>query len=113
MAPITRMYTGADGESHIEDMELADHPELTAGLNTTNITFRSYEPGHFIDWHQGPKRQFVITLAGEGEIGLGDGTLHVFGPGHVNLVEDTTGHGHTTRVVGNVPRITATIPIVD
>ena len=56
MAPITRMYTGADGESHIEDMELADHPELTAGLNTTNITFRSYEPGHFIDWHQGPKR---------------------------------------------------------
>ncbi len=113
MTTITRMYTGADGESHIEDMELADHPELTAGLNTTNITFRSYEPGHFIDWHQGPKRQFVITLAGEGEIGLGDGTLHVFGPGHVNLVEDTTGHGHTTRVVGNVPRITATIPIVD
>jgi hypothetical protein len=31
----------------------------------------------------------------------------------VNLVEDTTGRGHTTKAVGSVPRITATIPIVD
>ena len=113
MTTITRMYTGDDGESHIEDMDLADHPELAEGLKATNITFRSSEPGNFIDWHQGPRRQFVITLAGEGEIGLGDGSTHRFGPGHVNLVEDTTGHGHTTRVVGSVPRITATIPIAE
>lgn len=113
MDTITRMYTGDDGESHIEDFSLADHPELAAGLKATNITFREYPPGHFIDWHPGPRRQFVITLAGEGEIGLGDGTLHRFGPGHVNLVEDTTGRGHTTRVSSDVPRITATIPIED
>lgn len=113
MSTITRMYTGDDGESHIEEMDLADHPELAAGLKATDITFRSYESGHFIDWHPGPKRQFVITVQGEAEIGLGDGTIHHFGPGHVNLVEDTTGRGHTTRAVGSVPRITATIPVVD
>ena len=54
---------------------------------------------------------FVITLSGEVEIGLGDGTIHRFGPGHVNLAEDLTGQGHTTRVVGDQPRVTAVIPL--
>jgi hypothetical protein len=27
------------------------------------------------------------------------------------MAEDLTGHGHTTRVVGQVPRVTATIHI--
>jgi quercetin dioxygenase-like cupin family protein len=108
---ITRMYTGDDGESHIEEICLESYPELAAGLTASSITFRSYEPGHFLDWHTGPRRQFVITVAGEGEIGLGDGSLHRFGPGHVNLVEDTTGRGHTTCVVSDVPRITATVPV--
>jgi hypothetical protein len=45
------------------------------------------------------------------EIGLGDGTVHRFGPGHVNLVEDLTGQGHTTRVVGRQPRLSVTIPL--
>jgi hypothetical protein len=39
--------------------------------------------------------------------------VHRFGPGHVTLAEDLTGKGHTTRVVGNVPRVTATIPLAD
>jgi hypothetical protein len=40
---------------------------------------------------------------------LGDGTVQHLGPGDVNMAEDLTGRGHTTRVVGNVPRVTATI----
>jgi hypothetical protein len=55
----------------------------------------------------------VITLAGEVEIGLADGTKHRYGPGHVTLAEDLTGKGHTTRVVGEQPRLTATIPLAD
>ena len=42
-----------------------------------------------------------------------DGTVHRLGPGDVNLAEDLTGHGHTTRVVGDVPRVTATIHLDD
>ena len=87
--------------------------ELTTLLATTGIIFRSAEPGSFSDWHNAPRRQFVITLSGEAEIGLGDGSVHRFGPGHANLVEDLTGKGHTTRVVGNQPRVTATIPLAD
>ena len=110
---ISRLYTGPDGQSHVEELDLASHPELTSLQSATGIVFRRAEPGHFSDWHNGPRRQYVITISGEGEIGLGDGSLHRFGPGHVNLVEDLTGQGHTTRVVGNEPRVTATIPLAD
>ena len=46
-------------------------------------------------------------------LGLGDGSLHRFGPGHVTLAEDLTGRGHTTRVVGNQARLSVTIPLAD
>ena len=110
---IQRLYTGDDGQSHLEEMDLDSHPVLTEMQNTAGIVFRSAPPGDFIDWHTAPRRQYVITLSGELEIGLGDGSVHRFGPGNVNLAEDLTGKGHTTRVVGNVPRITAVIPIAD
>ena len=41
------------------------------------------------------------------------GTTHKFGPGHVSLVEDLTGQGHTTRTSSDVPRITATVRLED
>ena len=110
---ITRLYTGADGQSHLEELDPSSHPHLTTLQPTKGIVFRTSQPGHFSDWHNAPRCQYVITLAGEVEIGLGDGTVHRFGPGHVTLAEDLTGQGHTTRVVGNQPRVTATIHIAD
>ena len=110
---ITRLYSGPDGQSHIEEMAVATHPSLTSLMATKGIVFASQEPGRFSDWHNAPRRQYVITLSGEGEIGLGDGTILRFGPGHVTLAEDLTGKGHTTRVIGNVPRVTATVHLGD
>ena len=107
--PFTRMYTGSDGQSHIEEMDPASHPTLQDLESATGISFGIAEPGHFIDWHTAPRRQYVITLSGEGEIGLGDGTVHKFGPGHVSLVEDLNGQGHTTRVSSSVSRVSATV----
>jgi len=106
---IFRLYSGDDGESHMEELDLASHPELTALRSAKGVVFRSTPPGSFSYWHTAPRRQYIITLSGEAEIGLGDGTIHRLGPGDVNMAEDLTGHGHTTRVVGRVPRVTATI----
>ena len=108
---ITRLYTGDDGQTHIEYINLEARPELSSPQPATGITFRTTPPGHFIDWHPAPRRQYVITLAGEVEIGLADGSIHRFRAGHVTLAEDLTGEGHTTRVVGDQPRVTATIPL--
>ena len=110
---IFRLYSGADGQSHLEELDLTSHPELTTLQPTKGIVFRTTQAGHFSDWHNAPRRQFVITLAGEVEIGLGDGTTRRFGPGHATLAEDLTGKGHTTRVVGNQPRLSVTIPLAD
>ena len=65
--------------------------------------------GFFEDWHVAPRRQYIITLAGEAEIGVADGALFRSGPGDMVLAEDLTGHGHTYRVIGNTPRVTAII----
>ncbi len=110
---IFRLYTGDDGQSHIEELDLASHPELTSPQNTIGISFRESPAGRFSDWHNAPRRQYIITLSGEMEIGLGDGTVHRFGPGSVTLAEDLTGQGHTTRNPGNAPRLSATIPLSD
>jgi hypothetical protein len=106
-----RLYTGADGQSHIERIELPQVDDWRAGLPATQISFRESPVGQHLDWHPAPRRQFVIILSGQLEIGLGDGSRHVFGPGDARLVEDTTGKGHTTRVHGDHPCVTATIPL--
>lgn len=106
-----RLYTGSDGQSHIEPIDAARTAEWTQGLAATQIAFREWPVGEFLDWHPAPRRQFVIILAGRLEIGLGDGGKHLFGPGDARLVEDTTGQGHTTRVHGTERCLTATIPL--
>lgn len=110
---MTRLFSGADGQSHLEDVDPGGHPQMTTLHGAKGVVFRRTPPGHFHDWHNAPRRQYVITLEGEMEIGLGDGTVRRFGPGHVTLAEDLTGKGHTTRVVGSKPRLTATIHLVD
>jgi hypothetical protein len=104
-----RLYTGDDGESHMEELDLASHPELTALQGATGVVFRSTPPGTLSDWHTAPRRQSVSTLSGEADIGRRDGTIHRLGPGDVTMAEDLTGHGHTTRVMSQVTRVTATI----
>ena len=104
-----RLYTGEDGKSHIEEIDVASHPELTKLHDAKGILFRAMDPGFFSDWHVAPRRQYIITLSGEAEIGLADGTIYRLGTGDVNLAEDLTGQGHTTRIVGVVPRVTATV----
>ena len=96
---IFKMYTGSDNETHIEELSLADHPELGELQIVKGLQIQKNEGGRFMDFHQAPNKRWLITLSGELEIGLGDGTVHKFGAGDVRLIEDVTGHGHTTRYV--------------
>ena len=65
MSSITRLYTGPDGQTHIEPLDPATHPELTTLQATKGVVFRTTQPGYFSDWHNAPRRQYVITLTGE------------------------------------------------
>jgi quercetin dioxygenase-like cupin family protein len=120
MPMIVRVYSGADGQSHLEEISLALQPfvdtegaygEGTPLQQTTGITFRVAPPGYVLQWHCAPRRQYTITLSGEAEIEVGDGTIKRIGPGDVLLAEDLTGQGHITRVVGSQPRLSAVVPL--
>lgn len=105
-----RLYTGDDGQSHFEDQNAPKDPFTVAPVReSAGYSFHRSEPGYFMDWHNAPRRQYVISLSGHMEIGIGDGTVRRFGPGDVVLAEDLTGRGHTTRVVGDQPRVSLTV----
>lgn len=110
---MTRVYTGADGLSHAEQVPMTLTGNNTEMLQATGVQFSRRAPGAVSDWHVGPRRQFVITLSGRGELVMGDGTRVAVGPGHINLIEDTTGKGHTTQNLGPDDRIVVTIPLAD
>jgi uncharacterized cupin superfamily protein len=110
---MTRVYTGPDGLSHAQQIEMKLDGNNTEMLKATGVQFSRRAPGPASDWHVGPRRQFVITLSGRGELVMGDGTKVAVGPGHINLIEDTTGKGHTTQNLGPDDRIVVTIPLAD
>jgi quercetin dioxygenase-like cupin family protein len=122
MPTIVRVYTGEDGQSHLEEMPLTLQPfvdmegaygEGTPLQQATGVTFRVAPAGYVLQWHCAPRRQYTITLAGEAEIEVGDGTVKRIGPGDVLLAEDLTGQGHITRVVGNQPRFYAVVALAE
>jgi quercetin dioxygenase-like cupin family protein len=122
MATIFRVYSGKDGKSHIEKIELPLQPfvdtegaygEGTPLQEVGGITFRVAPAGYVLEWHCAPRRQYTITLAGNAEIVVGNGTVQSVGPGDVLLAEDLTGEGHITRVVGDQPRFYAVVPLGD
>ena len=122
MPSIFRVYTGADGQSHLAEEPLAlqsfvdsegAYGEGTPLQGATGITFRLAPPGYILSWHCAPRRQYTITLSGAAEVEVGDGTVARVGPGDVLLAEDLTGQGHITRVVGTEPRFYAVVPLTE
>jgi len=53
----------------------------------------------------------VIYLTASVEVACADGSRMVMEPGDVLLAEDTTGHGHTSRVL--ISGIGMTVPLED
>ncbi len=117
MMKVTRLYTGTDGESYFEDVEIpldnrGEIGKLSKTIGAKGIIFRQTEGDYNYDWHNAPCKQFVIMLEGEVEIETGGGAIRRFGPGNILLAEDTTGRGHRSRAVDNQPRksIFVTLP---
>ena len=106
---ITRIYTGEDNESHFEDVEIPLASGNYAGLISKSVAakdviFRETGPDYDLDFHQAPRRQYVVNLTGSVEIEVGSGEKRILGPGSILLAEDTTGRGHKSRAVNNETR---------
>lgn len=91
-----RMFTGDDGRSHFEDLvTTAEGGYFFETLPVTGLVLKNDPATHLGDFHNAPRRQYCITLAGSAEIRVGDGSSRTFVAGDVFLAEDVTGQGHT------------------
>ena len=113
---ITRVYTGSDGQSHFETIEIplqeSRYGALSDLFEAEGVIFRETPAGGELDFHNAPRRQFVVTLSGEVEIECGDGSKRRLGPGEILLADDTSGQGHITREI-QAPRRSLFIPLPD
>lgn len=122
-ATYTRLYTDEQGESHFEDVDaplnsvpfapLTPPLDLSAFLPATQCAFLGGAPGWSGDWHPSSARNFFVVLTGEWEIEASDGTIKKFSANDVLLVEDTTGKGHRSRVLGDVESLALLVQLVD
>lgn len=117
---IKRVTAGPDGKSFVDVIHLpVVHAEpgksILSRLFATDVELGYGTPGDFIDWHRVTTPRLWIILQGEYEFGTGDGKLHRLKAGDMILAADTTGQGHTSRNVGNVPSfvLTVRLPAVD
>ncbi|MEQ9465277.1 MAG: hypothetical protein RJQ10_16570 [Haliea sp.] len=113
---VTRIFTGDDGESHFEDIDI----EMTVGefgalisepVDAKAVLFRRVEGDYDVDFHNAPRKQYVVNLNGSVEIETGHGERRVLGPGEILLAEDTTGRGHQSRSPDGKPRDCLFIPL--
>ncbi|MBI3969572.1 MAG: hypothetical protein HY329_28340 [Chloroflexi bacterium] len=119
----TRAYATPDGESHFEDVDVAMPPvEVVPGepplymaetIRAVGIRPLRMPADWDAGWHPAPRRWFAIALAGEIEVQTSDGELRRFGPGSMWLMEDTTGKGHHSRVVGRGDWLGIMVPLTD
>ena len=113
---ITRLYTGADNQSHFEELEIEMMDKgpigfLSKNYPTKSVIFRETDGKYDYSWHNAPQKQYIIILEGMVEITVGNGEKRLFETGDILLAEDLTGQGHKSRCPNNRKRYSLFITI--
>jgi len=116
---VTRLYTGDDGHSHFEEVDLptervSDGVEVTPLPGAAGVFLRTLDersnPGSE-QFHGAQRRQYAVMLSGHMEVWLRDGSRRVFGPGDILMSEEVSdGEGHAARTFLG-PRVTLYVPM--
>ena len=104
-----RIYTGTDGLSHVENIELNAQSVLEK-MNGARVSVS--QPGTFSDYHVGPERRYIINLTAGGQLQVAEGKVDL-PPGSIEYIDDLTGKGHTTANVGKEPRLSIQFRLAD
>ena len=94
MIRCVRIWTGEDQNSHVEegwiDLEPGAHGDLLSGkIAVTSASLQETQP--------------VVTLSGSLDFKTRGEQHFTLAPGDILLAEDTTGGGHTWRLVDDQP----------
>lgn len=103
-----RVYTGDDGQSHIEHLEMdlesrdfappAPPVDVSAPIAASAALVASFPAGWKDDAHPAPARQWLFVMTGRARLSAGGETVEL-SPAVPTLLEDTTGPGHATEVL--------------
>jgi hypothetical protein len=104
-----RIYTGTDGLSHVENIELNAQSVLE---KLTSARVSVSQPGSLSDYHVGPERRYIINLTSGGQLQVAEGKVDL-PPGSIEYIDDLTGKGHTTANVGKEPRVSIQFQLAD
>ena len=110
-AQYTRLFTDEGGISRFSDIDVELNAKYTAPplAPTHSAPFQATDGCFWLGvpkgWngetpHPAPRRQVFITVRGEYQMTAGDGAVRRFPAGSVLLLEDTTGSGHSTKILG-------------
>ena len=121
MMKYTRLYSDENGDSHFEDLDAQFTPvdfappapplDISEFGSAENCFILKGASGWVGDWQPAPFRQLHIYLSGEVVAETSDGEIRRIGAGSITLVEDTTGKGHRSRVVGSSEVLIAVVKL--
>ncbi len=121
MSEYVRIYTDERGDSRLETIQVPCpiDPESLTGIgrssaqDATSFSFIEAPPDWNYEWHNAPRRQYVLLFQGDVELETSDGEIRRLRPGAVIFAEDTTGKGHITRSVGSAPVVLGVVPLAE
>ena len=116
-----RLVSDAAGESHFVPLDIemttgnfappAPSFDVSALQPAAKVGFLRVPRGWVGELHPTPIRMWVFFLSGEMEFEATDGEIRPGLPGKAFLLEDTTGRGHLSRVVGASDAILAVVQV--
>jgi quercetin dioxygenase-like cupin family protein len=104
-----RLFSDDQGATHFEEIQSAlARVDFAYGMPPLFVSeevaaqassFFGAPAGWESDWHPSSGRHLFAVLTGVWEVTASDGETRTFSKGDVLLVEDTTGKGHTSKVI--------------
>ena len=117
----TRLFADETGESHFDDIQIectpTDYVQLAAPLDfsatlaASQVAFMRTPAGWTSDFHVSSARNMFVVLSGEWEVTASVGESRRFAVGSALLVEDTTGKGHSSRVVSETESVAVVVQL--
>jgi quercetin dioxygenase-like cupin family protein len=109
--PVLHLAEDADGVSHFIDAAVPLDPgafappappmPVSATEAATGLLYLILPAGWGGAKHASPRRQVAFCLSGRLRVEAGDGQVREFGAGAIWRMEDVSGSGHTTTVLGD------------
>ena len=116
-----RLFADDSGESHFDDIEIeftaTDYVQSAAPIDfsktlpASQVAFMRAPAGWASDFHVSSARNMFVVLSGEWEVTASDGESRRFTVGSALLVEDTTGKGHSSRVVSDAESVAVVVQL--